>query len=289
MTAGPASSKKAKVKAKKPFLPRHGNRSIVAAVSLLRFLASAGRPLTLTEIAFGTGMSTPRAHRYLLGLADSRLVEQNAVSGLYDLGSEVVELGVAALGKVDAVRFASEVLAPLVDETGSTALLTMWGANGPTVICCEQAGLASAVRVREGRKLSLLRSASGHIFLAYLSQSETGSFVERELALPRNKRMAANGIEALQADVRRRGLARGLGDETPNIAALAAPVFGTNGKLVLCIGLISAIGFDTRLSGRPAVVLKRVASDLSRRLGSIPNRRVGLRLLRLQNQDHIQI
>jgi len=266
--AGPAPGKKNnKSKTKGKGLPRHGNRSIVVAVSLLRVIASLGRPATLSEIASAAGMSAPRAHRYLLGLANTRLVEHSTVSGHYDLGSEIVELGVAALGKVDAVRFASEALAPLADETGLAALITVWGTNGPTVIRCEQAGLVSAVRVREGRNLSLLHSAAGRVFLAYLPESDTAPFVERELASSPKERTPTKNIEAIQTDVRKRGMARGLGEETPNIAALAAPVFGANGRLALCIGVVSAVGFDTSYSGKPAVALLRTAAELSRRLG----------------------
>lgn len=265
--AGPTLAKKTKAKTRGKGLPRHGNRSIVVAVSLLRVIASLGRPATLSEIASAAGMSAPRAHRYLLGLANTRLVEHSAISGHYDLGSEIVELGVAALGKVDAVRFASEALVPLAEETGLATLITVWGTNGPTVIRCEQAQLVSAVRVREGRNLSLLHSAAGRVFLTYLPEAITTPFVERELALAPKGRITGKSIEGMQTEVRRRGIGRGLGEETPNIAALAAPVFAANGRLALCIGVISAIGFDTNYSGKPATALKRAASDLSRRLG----------------------
>ena len=67
--------------------------------------------------------------------------------------------------------------------------------------------------------------------------------------------------------MRKRGIGRGLGEETPNIAALAAPVFGANGRLALCIGVVSAIGFDTSYTGKPALALTRAAAELSRRLG----------------------
>ncbi len=266
--AASTPSKKAKAKTKSKGLPRHGNRSIVVAVSLLRVIASLGRPATLSEIASAAGMSTPRAHRYLLGLTNTRLVEHSTISGLYDLGSEIVELGVAALGKVDAVRFASEALVSLAEETGLAALITVWGTNGPTVIRCEQAQLASSVRTREGRNLTVLSSATGRVFLSYLPDAITAPFVERELALiSKGRTTAAKSIEAIQSDVRKRGLSRGLGEETPNIAALAAPVFAANGRLALCIGVVSAIGFDTSFTGPPALALARTASDLSRRLG----------------------
>jgi DNA-binding IclR family transcriptional regulator len=267
-TPAPLKKSKLKMKAKAKGLPRHGNRSIVVAVSLLRVIASLGRPATLSEIAAAAGMSAPRAHRYLLGLANTRLVEHSAISGHYDLGSEIVELGVAALGKVDAVRFASEALSPLAEETRIAAIITVWGTNGPTVIRCEQAQLFSAVRVREGRNLSLLTSASGRVFLTHMPEAVTAPFVEREVAAM-GKSQAINGkeIEAIREEVRSHGLGRGVG-QSPNIAALAAPVFSANGRLALCVGLVSAMGvFDASYSGEPAMALKRTAAELSRRLG----------------------
>jgi DNA-binding IclR family transcriptional regulator len=253
-------------------LPRHGNRSIVNAVALLRVIASLGRPATLSEIAAAAGMSTPRTHRYLLGLTNTRLVSHCPIRGRYDLGSEIVELGVAALGRIDAVRFATDALVPLAEDTGLASLITVWGTNGPTVIRCEQAHLQSAVRVREGRNLSLLSSASGRVFLTYLPEAMVAPFLERELKERRRQDplgTAGKSIEALRAEVRRHELGRGIGEENPSIAAISAPVFDANGRLVLCVGLVSAIGgFDTSYKGAPATTLKRLAAELSRRLGA---------------------
>jgi DNA-binding IclR family transcriptional regulator len=81
---------------------------------------------------------------------------------------------------IAALRFASEALAPLAEETGLAALITVLGTNGPTVTRCEQAELASAVRVREGRNLSMLHSASGRVFLTYLPEAQLAPFVAHE-------------------------------------------------------------------------------------------------------------
>lgn len=272
----PPAKRRATGRAGEGSLPRHGNRSIVNAVALLRVIASLGRPATLSEIAAAAGMSTPRAHRYLLGLANTRLIDHCPIRGRYDLGPEIVELGVAALGRVDAVRFASDAIVPLAEGTGLAALMTVWGTNGPTVIRCEQAQLQSAVRVREGRNLSMLSSASGRVFLAYLPDGLVAPFVERELKERRRQEplgTAGKSLEAIRADVLRHGLARGIGEENPSIAAIAAPVFDANGRLALCIGLVSAVGgFDTSYKGPPATALRAAAAELSRRLGAPQHR-----------------
>jgi DNA-binding IclR family transcriptional regulator len=228
----------------------------------------------LSEIAAAAGMSPTRTHRYLLGLAGSRLVEQNPVSGRYDLGAQIVELGVTALGRVDAVRLATDALADLSERTGLASLITVWGTNGPTVIRWEQADLASAVRVREGRNLSLLRSASGRVFLTYHKPANIEPFVKREIAAwaaqhGKNEAIASQQVDKLREEVRRTGLGRNIGEEGANVVALSAPVFDASGRLALTITLISSLGsFTADYDGREARELKATTADLSRRLGA---------------------
>jgi DNA-binding IclR family transcriptional regulator len=241
-------------------------------VKLLNTLAELGRPAPLSEIATAAGMSPTRTHRYLLGLAGTRLVEQNPVSGRYDLGPQIVELGVTALGRVDAVRMATDMLAELSERTRLASLICVWGTNGPTVIRWEQADLASAVRIREGRNLPLLRSASGRVFLTYEKPTTVEPFVKRELAAAsssRGKSAKPKDVESLRAEVKRTGLGRNIGEEGGNLAALSAPVFDANGRLALCVTLISSLGsFSPDYDGPEAETLKSAAADLSRRLGA---------------------
>ena len=255
-------------------LPRHGNRSIVVGVALLNVIAKLGKPASLSEIATAAAMSPTRTHRYLLGLVRTRLVDHNSSTGRYDLGSQIIELGVAALGRVDAVRFGIEALAGLTEETRHASLICVWGTNGPTVIRWEQAGLMSAVRVREGRTLSLLRSASGRVFLAFMPQAATDPFVAKEIetwnsSYPNKQAFTPSRLEKLRAEVVAQGMAQGIGEQSADLAALAAPVFDATGKIALCVTLISTIGsLDTSYDGAPAVALRKVTDALSRSLGA---------------------
>jgi DNA-binding IclR family transcriptional regulator len=254
--------------------PRHGNRSIIVGVALLNTLAALGRPSTLGEIAAASGMSATRTHRYLLGLIRTRLAEQNPVTGRYDLGSHIVELGVTALGRMDAVRLGTEVLADLTERTRLASLICVWGSNGPTVIRWEQSDLGSAVRIREGRNLPLLTSASGKTFLAYHGPAAIEPFLERDIAQwneahPKKEAMTRARVAAMRDEILRTGIARAIGEENPSFAGLSAPVFDVSGRLALCITLISTLGgFNTDYDGPPALILKEVTSMLSRKLGA---------------------
>jgi len=261
------SAKKKKNAAASP-VPRHGNRSIVVGVALLKCIAGFGRSSSLGEIARAIDMSPTRTHRYLLGLINAGLVEQNALSQRYDLGVQVVELGVLALGRADSVRLANEALLGLSKACNAPALVVVWGTNGPTVIRCEQAENPSMIRVREGRNLSLLKSSSGRVFLTYVSAPLVDSLLKTELA--KGKETAAvPDPETLKEDVRRQGIGRSQGEEDEHLVSISAPVFDANGALTLCITLLNIRGWlDTNPDGEPAKLLRQTADNISRRLGA---------------------
>jgi DNA-binding IclR family transcriptional regulator len=250
-----------------------GNRSVVVGVLLLKTIAALQGPATLGEIAKLAGLSASRTHRFLAGLIQTGLVEQNDNTGRYDLGSTIVELGLIALGRTDAVKLGSDALVSLTEKTGLVSLLSTWGSNGPTLVKWEPGRLQTAVRLREGRNLPLLTTATGRVFLAHMSFKEIRSMIDRELkthnAANKQQTMSMADVEVLREDIRRRGFGESTGEENPGLTALAAPVFDHEGKIALVVTLVGIIGtFKTDDDGEPARILKATVEQLSRRLGA---------------------
>ena len=252
----------------------NGNRSVVVGVHLLKTIATIEGPANLGEIAAQAGMSASRTHRYLAGLIQTGLVEQDQNSGRYALGATIVELGLTALGRTDAVKLGGETLSLLTERTGLVSLLSTWGSHGPTIIKWEQGRLNTAVRIREGRNLPLLTTATGRVFLAFMPENEAKDQLNHELArqtdmLPKSKARDLSDVQALRAEVLRHGLGRMIGEENPGLVALAAPVFDHDGRIVMTITLVSIIGtMDADYDAAPARELKATANQLSRRLGA---------------------
>jgi DNA-binding IclR family transcriptional regulator len=272
--AGRSPPGKAKKRGSQPDKTSNGNRSVVVGVHLLKTIAAIDGPATLGEIATAAEMSASRTHRYLAGLIQTGLVEQNPNSGRYDLGSTIVELGLTALGRTDAVKLGGETLALLTERTGLVSLLSTWGSHGPTIIKWEQGRLNTAVRIREGRNLPLLTTATGRVFLAYMPDKDAKDLLDHELVqqkdmLPKGKAVDLAQVQAMRAEVLRHGLGRMLGEENPGLVAIAAPVFDHDGRIVMTITLVSIIGtFDGDYESAPAHELKTMANQLSRRLGA---------------------
>ncbi len=254
-------------------MPRHGNRSIVVGVSLLKIIAGLGRPSTLTEIAAASAMSPTRAHRYLMGLLLTDLVSHDVNTGRYELGTQLVELGIAAISRIDGVKLASDKLIELTRNTGLASLISVWGSYGPTVIRTEVAHLDTAVRIREGRTLSMLRTASGRIFLTFLEPTETLPRQTQELRewdekAFRRPHPTLDEIQALRRQVRTDGLAYSVGGQVREFSAVSAPVFDHHGKLAIALTLVGSAGYmDTSLDGPFAKAVREAAADVTRRMG----------------------
>jgi DNA-binding IclR family transcriptional regulator len=273
MVRKPASTKlPRRPRAKAP--ETRGNSTIVIGARLLGVVSQFDGPTTLTRIAAAADMSPSRAYRYLRGLVDSGLVEQDKISGRYDLGPEVLRLGLAAISRIDPVRLAIAELPELSQRTGLVSTLSIWGTHGPTVIRCEHATLTTPIRIREGVVLPLLPTAAGNLFLAYEPDALTAPMLEREIGewneVHKGKEaLTPARIEQLKEEIRKRGITRAIGERKPLHANIAAPVFGRDGRLEVTLTLIGVRGsYDTSYTGEAARILREVAGNLSRKLGA---------------------
>jgi DNA-binding IclR family transcriptional regulator len=250
----------------------YANRSVLIGASLLRTIAKLGGAASLPEIAEASGMLLARTHRYLLSLVKSGLLDYDAASGRYNLGSLVLELGLTALERIDSVRLGSDTARRLTERLGVTAMLSVWGSNGATIIKCEMSRRNRVSRRREGMNLPLLTSATGRIFLAYLPWRETQDVLNHQATVTPSGDAASvtlspTELEKLCADIRRQGIARNSGDT--NRDALAVPVFNYEGKLAMVITIVADVNtMDMELDSGAARELRQAAEELSRQLGA---------------------
>ena len=220
-------------------------------------------------------MSASRTYRYLTSLCETGLLVHDATSGRYEFGPALIELGVKAMGRIDPIRLGSEALLELNDRTGLDSHLNVWGTSGPTVLKWEPGHFGYAVRIREGRNLPVLLTATGRVFLAYLPASETAHLVDKEMALfaasmdGDSSNMPEFNVDDIRNTVRRQGLAQSLGDMNSSISALSAPVFDRNNRLCITLTVLGITNaFSTDVEGDVASHLREVAGNLSRSLGA---------------------
>jgi DNA-binding IclR family transcriptional regulator len=251
---------------------RRGIQSIEVGGQLLRALAAQASPMMLRDLALAAGMPAAKAHPYLVSFGKLGMITQDTATNRYRLGPLALQMGLASLAQLDPVREALPAIAALAGAIDQTVALAVWGNQGPTIVRIEQSGHPLHVNMRTGTVMSLLQTATGRVFAAFLPSKLTGPMIDAEWrALPAmaGRRMTRRDVEEELATVRRHRLAQAVGQPIPGINALSAPVFDHGGGIELVITAMGPSGtFDARLDGPIAQALTACARELSARLGN---------------------
>jgi DNA-binding IclR family transcriptional regulator len=209
---------------------RGGVQSVEVAVRVLHALAAAGGPLQLSDLAARVGMAPAKVHRYMASLTDSGIVDHRR-SGSYDLGPLAAEIGMAALSRIDPVNRAADRLPALVEGTGVTGHLAVWGSNGPTVVRWERARRPLVSVLGVGSVLPVRTTATGRAFAKHLPDR----VVEARLA------EEAPGepvdLAALRRDIG--GLFFADASYIPGLYAVARAILDPSGQAVAAVTLVS--------------------------------------------------
>lgn len=251
---------------------RAGIQSVEVGFALLQVLAQSEGALMLRDLALAAGMSAAKAHRYLVSFQRLGLVHQDHASTRYDLGPAALQLGLAALTRLDPVKLARERMASLMAEIGHTVALAVWGNQGPTIVHWQESPHAMTV-LRLGDVMPLLTSATGRCFAAYLPRDVTGPMLKAELARAKQMKrqdvpLSAAEVQAMLDEVRHQGLARVTDALLPGVAGFAAPVFDSDSHLALAVvSLGPTSSFEAAWNGKPAKALLLAAQQLSAELG----------------------
>ena len=258
--------------------PSHDGRrsiqSIETGFPLLAALVEAGVPLALGDLARRAGMTSAKAHPYLVSFTRVGLVQQDATTGQYELGPFALQMGLVSLQRLDPVRLALPYVNQLAGRIGHTLAIAVLGSHGPTMIHICEASYPVHVNMRKGTVMSMLHTATGHVFAAWLPEGVARHYIEREsgdaavvTSMGRATPSAAT-LEKLLDEVREHGMARALGNPLPGIDALSVPVFDHAGNIVLALTSLGPAGlFDADWNGLIARELKACALTISKHLG----------------------
>jgi DNA-binding IclR family transcriptional regulator len=245
---------------------RKGVKSIEVGIPLVTALAESTGPMSLKALSAVAKLPPGKAHRYLASFARCELIAQDAETGQYDLGPLALRLGFAAQNRIDALQRGTLCLERLARESRHTAMLTCWSQRGPVILRWVQGSRPVYTTLSLGAVLPLLRSATGHIYLAFLPEALTKPLVTREV---RPSIQARLNIISIKAQVRQSGYGQVSGDLIPGLIATAAPIFDGHGTLVSALTLISTTSIGWSSGAR--IRLLEAARTVSRELGWKPS------------------
>ena len=207
--------------------------TVERAIAVLHTLAGESGDLGNNEIARRTGINASSVSRLLATLAKDELVSRVSESGRFRLGPRLVELGNAALARVDIRQLCRPHLVALTEATGETATLSVPYQEGTITVDFVQSPSSVRSVAQVGRPSIAHATATGKVFLAYAGTMPAGP-------LPSYTRRTVTDVAALEAEVaqiRHRGWAQAVGEREDDLNALAAPIRGAGAVLTAVLGL----------------------------------------------------
>ncbi len=249
----------------------HGVQSLEIGIDVLKVLVESGSAMMLKEIAAAADMPASKAHRYLVSLVRSGLVQQDNDNSKYDLGPLAIPLGLAAVDRLDRVKLGLSSISELRDLTNETTALSVWGEFGPVMVRWERPHRPITVNVVTGNTVSLLATSTGRLFAAWMPTEVVRPLLERELHLGRSMEFKTlEQVEAVLKEVRAQGYSFVRdSDYSRRVLGLAAPVFNFKNHISMAVSIVGVEGIsDLGPESLALTELKRTTAALSKRLGS---------------------
>jgi DNA-binding IclR family transcriptional regulator len=215
--------------------------AVERAIAVLDALADGPGDLGTNEISRRTGINASTVSRLLATLAKDQLVRRVPATGRYRLGVRMVQLGSAALARVDLRELVRPHLLALRETTGETATLSV--PSGTTAVTVDYVQSPSTVRsVAEiGRPSVPHATASGKVYLAYGGTPPTGPLTPYTPRTITDPERLAGEVERVRAQ----GWAQASGEREVELNAVAVPVLDPSGTLAAILGVQGPAGrFD---------------------------------------------
>jgi IclR family acetate operon transcriptional repressor len=253
-------------------------KSLVKALNILQVLADEEPPYTLTQLSRRLKLHVSTVHRLLVNLLRHGFVEEDAVSGGYQLGYRVLRMGLRVLDRLDFRRAAQPLLRALNLRTKETVHLAILQETRGISIEKFDSPQPVGLDARLGGIMPLHCTGVGKTLLAYQSE-ELLNQITHTPGLTRMTARTITGLPQLRKElerIREQGYTVDQEEAVEGLSCVAGPIFNHVGQVVAAF---SVAGPATRLTPARipefAQLVRETSQQISYRLGYRNNVRPG--------------
>lgn len=246
-------------------------QSLERAAAILRLLAGGERRLGLSDVASSLGLAKGTTHGILRTLQREGFVEQDAVSGKYQLGAELLRLGNSYLDVHELRARALVWTDDLARSSGEAAYLGVLHQQGVLIVHHVFRPDDSRQVLEVGAMQPMHSTALGKVLAAFDPVAHSQVVEAPWTALTGRTVTDGEAFEAGLDLVRARGWGADLEETWEGVASVAAPVFDRRRMPVGAVGVTGAVERVCDGEGiRPRLVaaVRDCARAVSRDLGA---------------------
>jgi IclR family acetate operon transcriptional repressor len=245
--------------------PAYPIASVDNALRLLMLFRGQPR-VRLSDASEHLGVAHSTAHRLMAMLAYHGFVRQEPESRAYVAGPALLEIGLAAVRRIDIRRHARPVLEDLASSLGETAHLAVLEGSNVRYLDAVESSRALRVASRTGSALAANCTASGKALLAALPDAEVSALFAGQktlTALTGQSITTRSRLLAELKEVRERGCAINLEESEEGVASVAVAVRGPQQSPVAALVVSAPV---SRMTGNAAARIAAALRDHAGRL-----------------------
>jgi IclR family transcriptional regulator, KDG regulon repressor len=248
---------------------RYSMRLVDKVFDILEAFDPNNRELTLQEIVDRTGQTKSGAYRILANLTRRGMLERDALTRRFRVGTKLYSLG--SLASLDVRRLAFPYLESLRDEFGWTANLSVRDGLSTVLVEVLDGARPFQMSATIGTREPLYCTASGKCLLAFAPAADRERLVADIDFVPHtpNTLTTPAALLAELAQVRERSFALDRGEYGPHGRCVAVPLFDRRGRVCAALSLSGPEAILSREQLTPlAERMKTVGACLSTDLGA---------------------
>jgi len=238
----------------------------IKALAIIETLATARRPLDVSEISALQGMPKPTAHRIVRMLEGERLLQREPGKRRFVPGARLLQLGlgIVAASMLRAPRHA--ILEALSNAVGETCNFGVMASGHVVYLDRVESAWPLGLRFESGSRVPLHCTAMGKLFLSMLPPRK-GAALLRAIPLHRyteNTMTAAARLSRELDKIRAAKISTDNQEFLAGVVCVAVPVHGRNGRPVAALAISAPLARMTLEQGlRHVPLLQDSAARLS--------------------------
>jgi IclR family KDG regulon transcriptional repressor len=244
-------------------------RAVERALQILECFDDQHPERGISEIAQAVGLHKATAYRIVTTLANYGYLEWVAEGQRYRLGLELSNLGFKVIRRMDLRQEALPFMKELVEEWDETCDLSIFDQGKVFYIEVLRGDHALTISAAVGQRLPAHCTASGKLFLAYLSESDLNKILDQPLTkYTENTITSFDELRKQLEIICNQGYSVDYEEYEQGVCALAAPIFNRRGSVIATIGSPSPTSRMTpERIAQIAESFKKAARAISQRMG----------------------
>lgn len=246
-------------------------QSLDKGLQVLEMIAEADKPLTLHELWTELGWNKATILRILTTFVRRGYVQRDSQTKAYTIGIRIVALYSSLSNNLNIQQLMRPYLEELVSVTGETAQVAIVVSGKAVFVDRIRGTNVISANTEIGQSLPLHCTAVGKAYLAYLDEAEIDQTIKPPLPQFTNRTLVS--VEELKADlkrVRQRGYATDLGEYSPELRCVAAPILDYMEHPIASIGISGPkSGLSLQKCDEFGKVVRQVAERISMEVGYV--------------------